>query len=67
MSGMTTTSLASVTNSIWPTRSFLGDYFLVAVYSRAISPDELPGEEFFAVEAWDKLPVTWANIKASLE
>jgi len=46
-------------------RSFLGDYFLVAVYSRAIPPNQLPGDEFFAVEARDKLPVTWGRIKAS--
>lgn len=46
-------------------RSFLGDYFLVAVYSRAIPPDQLAGDEFFAVEARDKLPITWARIKAS--
>jgi len=46
-------------------RSFLGDYFLVAVYSRAIPPDELPGEEFLAVQGRDKLPIAWGRIKAS--
>jgi hypothetical protein len=41
-------------------RSWQGDLFYVAIYSRALTPDELPE---LAVEPQGKLSITWAETK----
>jgi hypothetical protein len=44
-------------------RFWLGEYTLVAIYSRAFTPDELMSDNLLAVEFHGKLAVAWAKIK----
>ena len=61
-------SLGNEENSINTNRNFLGVFYYVAIYSEALTPDQvLPPDAFLSVEPGEKLATAWGKIKVKQE